>query len=195
MKSVSELTYSKETDSGRSRENQNVPGLKASKTAILVFKVLLYVLPLLLAGDITTAVSFSKCAELGSRQELQNLGEFVAAIKAQGNLVRVENTRDYTLFPDVGNRKTVRIGSERIQVIVFKHKEAANGAAISVSPDGFSVTDAYLEGMEPTRITNIGWIDWPHFYKSGSLVAVYIGHNAAMKKLLTSIMGPQFAGM
>jgi hypothetical protein len=145
-------------------------------------------------GDIIAAVSFGKSAELDSKEGLSDLRDLVTAIKAQGNLVRVESCLDDTLFPDIRDRKTVRIGSEFIQVFVFQYEGTTNGAAASVSPDGFSVTNAYLKGIEPTSIANIGWIDEPHFYKNGRLIAVYIGHDAAMKKLLANTMGPQFAG-
>jgi hypothetical protein len=194
MTSVSELTHSKETDSGRSSENQNGPGLKPNKVAVLVFKVFLYVLPFLLAGDITAAVSFSKSVEHGSRQELNSLKDLVAAIKAQGNLVRVEDIEIDSLFPEMCTRKMIRIGSECVEVFIFNNKETARKAAICVDPRGFSSSYQYSKG--PIRSSGVffSWIDKPHFYKNGRLIAVYIGHDSAMEKLLTTIMGLQFAG-
>ena len=38
------------------------------------------------------------------------------------------------------------------------------------------------------------WMATPHFYKSGKLIVLYVGDEAAITTLLAGALGPQFAG-
>ena len=38
------------------------------------------------------------------------------------------------------------------------------------------------------------WVSTPHFYRSGEIIAVYVGTSQELPSLLESVLGPQFAG-
>jgi hypothetical protein len=38
------------------------------------------------------------------------------------------------------------------------------------------------------------WMDTPHFYKAGRIIALYIGSDKTIVGLLERVLGPQFAG-
>ena len=42
--------------------------------------------------------------------------------------------------------------------------------------------------------SNISWMAPPHFYRRGSIIAIYLGTDAATLRRLQTVLGPQFAG-
>jgi hypothetical protein len=52
-----------------------------------------------------------------------------------------------------------------------------------IAPDGSS-----------NATTMITWVDDPHFYKAGGIIALYVGSDDAVLSLLESVLGPQYAG-
>lgn len=70
-----------------------------------------------------------------------------------------------------------------IQVFEYPDAAAAEAQAATVSPDGYSVGN-----------TQIGWIEPPHFYRSGKIIVIYIGSDEGTLALLEDVLGPQFAG-
>ena len=55
--------------------------------------------------------------------------------------------------------------------------------ASQVAPDGGSIGTSM-----------VSWMDAPHFYKTGRIIALYVGSDQTILDLLEKVMGPQFAG-
>ena len=45
-----------------------------------------------------------------------------------------------------------------------------------------------------TTISQVDWVAKPHFYRSGTLIILYVGDDAATRQLLSAVVGPAFAG-
>jgi hypothetical protein len=71
----------------------------------------------------------------------------------------------------------------RVQVLEYPSRAALESDAARVSPDGFRIGAA-----------SVDWIATPHFYKSSSLIVVYVGCNRPVMALLEGTVGLQFAG-
>jgi hypothetical protein len=61
--------------------------------------------------------------------------------------------------------------------------EAMEAEASQVAPDDGSIGTSMVT-----------WIDSPHFYKTGHIIVLYVGNDAATLELLEQVIGPQFAG-
>lgn len=81
----------------------------------------------------------------------------------------------------VGGR-TVSLDGVRVLAFEYPTSSAANKLRASVSKDAEMVGPAI--------------IDWsnPHLYRSGRLIAVYLGDHQGTLRTLQHLLGPQFAG-
>jgi hypothetical protein len=79
--------------------------------------------------------------------------------------------------------KTVSVNEADVQVFEYDSVSAAQQEATLVSPDGDSVGTSAMS-----------WIGTPHFYQAGRLIVLYVGYDASTINLLTSVLGPPFAG-
>jgi hypothetical protein len=77
----------------------------------------------------------------------------------------------------------INVKGEQIQVFEYSDQEAAEEDAKLVSPDGNTV-----------GLTMVQWLDTPHFYKIGNLIAIYIGDDSSTNNTLKNLLGTQFAG-
>lgn len=88
--------------------------------------------------------------------------------------------------------------SERVSQPFFSVKGrilTVNGQATQI----FEFANAATAAAETKRVgatatTSVAWIAPPHFYHSGRLIVLYVGDNGSTLKLLTAVLGPQFAG-
>jgi len=55
--------------------------------------------------------------------------------------------------------------------------------AATISDDGMTI-----------GTSAIGWIDVPHFYKNGRVLALYLGRDSELKNVLAVALAKQFAG-
>ncbi|TAK11808.1 MAG: hypothetical protein EPO32_11105 [Anaerolineae bacterium] len=85
-------------------------------------------------------------------------------------------------FLSVGS-ETLKVNGVEVQVFEYATVEALETDAVTISPDGSS-TDTIM----------ITWIATPHFFKSGRVIALYVGDDAEIVTLLSAALGPQFAG-
>jgi len=92
-------------------------------------------------------------------------------------------------FFDVEGRR-VTVNGNTIEIFEYANAEAMESEASYVSPDGFGFNIS-----KENRIINVGWIDPPHFYKAGRIIAIYIGEDASIISVLENALGKQFAGM
>jgi hypothetical protein len=77
-----------------------------------------------------------------------------------------------------------------VHLYEFRDEAAAAAAAARVSPEGSSVRG---EG-EGAPDVHVNWVAAPHFYRSGRLVALYLGSDPATLRALEHVLGRQFAG-
>ena len=79
-------------------------------------------------------------------------------------------------------------GGETLELHAYPDAAAAAQMAAGVAPDGGSVTDAAGE-----RIAVV-WMGTPHVFRSGPLIAVYVGNTPATLGAMVEALGPPFAG-
>jgi hypothetical protein len=103
--------------------------------------------------------------------------------------VRIESPRSVEqpfLQPESGTGLRLTGGSltEPVDIQVYEYRDAkdATTQAAQIGPDG-----------HPTTMM-IHWIEPPHFFLSERIIVLYIGEDQATLDLLTTLLGPQFAG-
>ena len=107
--------------------------------------------------------------------------QLVDDLRAAGDAVEIGDAISQPFFSVDGQQIIVNGG----EVQVFEHAsaEAADEEAGLVSPDGASVGTSMIL-----------WVATPHFYKSGALIVLYVGENAAVIDALEALLGTQIAG-
>ena len=78
----------------------------------------------------------------------------------------------------------LKVNGTDVQVFEYATTDVVEGDASRVAPDGCAVGNT----------VHINWIAPPHFYKQGRLIVIYIGSDTDILSLLSSALGPQFAG-
>jgi hypothetical protein len=107
----------------------------------------------------------------------------VAALNARdARAIVVEETQlaDFSVRPwllDVNDEQ------RRVQALEYSSEASLESEAARISPDGFRIGPV-----------SVDWIATPHFYKSSSLIVVYVGCNRSVMALLETTVGPQFVG-
>lgn len=103
------------------------------------------------------------------------------ALRAAGATVEVSGEVTQPFFSV--NGQVVSINGNEVQLFVYDDEATAKTEAGQVSPEGTAVG------------TNIMmWMATPHFYRSGSTIALYIGDDGTTLAVLEEVFGPQFAG-
>jgi hypothetical protein len=110
--------------------------------------------------------------------------EFLEALRAAGATVELAGEVSQPFFAVPG--RLLRVNGADVQVYVYSDEAAARTAAERILPDG--------SGLGPPTPTRITWIAAPHFYRSGRLIALYVGDDPAILQLLQQALGPPFAG-
>ena len=65
-----------------------------------------------------------------------------------------------------------------MQVFEFSNEQERQAAASHISPDGSSI-----------GTTMVTWIDEPHFWAKGRVIALYVGSNEDVINLMSQVMG------
>ncbi len=125
------------------------------------------------AAETPTAVS-----QPGSVTDVDSLME---TLRVAGASVEPGDEVEQAFFSVTG--QLIKVNGADVQVFVYDTAEAMETEASQVAEDGSSIG------------TNmVMWVDAPHFYKSGRLLALYVGQDQAVMDLLEDVLGPQFAG-
>ena len=106
---------------------------------------------------------------------------FIADLTAAGAVIETAGEVTQPFFSVKGHVITVNDG--RVEVFGYRSPLRANAEAARVSPDGYSI-----------GTTQVFWIARSHFYKTGNLIILYVGDSDAVRNVLESVVGPQFAG-
>ncbi len=103
-------------------------------------------------------------------------------LRAKGARVELTSENASQPFFTVTGR-IVNVNGEGVQVFEYPNAAMAEREAKLVSPSG-----------SPVGTSMITWMAPPHFYRSGPVIALYVGSNGAVTKALEAALGPQFAG-
>jgi hypothetical protein len=90
--------------------------------------------------------------------------------------------------------RDVTVNGSNIQVWEYEDAAAADTEAALISPDGSSIKIPINNDEQIFKICAYGWIASPHFYKASNLIVLYVGENHAVRDVLETVLGPQFAG-
>ncbi|HUF37167.1 MAG TPA: hypothetical protein VMN57_01480 [Anaerolineales bacterium] len=120
----------------------------------------------------------SACSVPGAPEDFTGL---VEALRTAGATVETGEPVEQPFLSKAG--QIVRIDGADLQVFEYGSAEALEADAATISPDGGS-----------TDTTMITWMATPHFFKSGRLLVLYVGDDAATLGLLETVLGEQFAG-
>lgn len=105
-----------------------------------------------------------------------------AALEAAGATVVTGEPISQPFFTAEGN--IIKVNGADVQVFEYENTEEMELESSQIAPDGSS-----------NATTMITWVDDPHFYKAGRIIALYIGSDETVLSLLEKAMGPQFAGL
>lgn len=87
-----------------------------------------------------------------------------------------------------GQRKWLTINDEEnISVYLYKNSEKMEEDASYIHEGGTS----YTNGIKNVEIS---WVSYPHFFKKGNIIVLYVGENQEIINTLEEIIGLQFAG-
>jgi hypothetical protein len=147
--------------------------LTSLSALILIFGILLSA-----CGGAPTASASNASPEPAAVEDQASL---IAALEAAGATIETGEPISQPFFSVEGN--IIKINGADVQVFEYENAEEMELDSSQIAPDGSS--DA---------TTMITWIDTPHFYKTGSIIALYVGSDETILSLLESALGPQFAG-
>jgi hypothetical protein len=141
---------------------------------------------------LVAAAGASGCAGNASASDQSREGEprsppvtdyasLTASLRAAGASVKPGAKVEQPFFPVSG--RLIEVNGEDVQVYQFADASAAKAQAARVSPTGTAI-----------GTTKVRWIGPPHFYRTYTLLVLYVGDSERVLKALESVLGPQFAG-
>lgn len=113
--------------------------------------------------------------------EVEDQAGLLDALRATGAEVEVGDEVEQPFFSVKG--QVVKVNGMDVQLFEYESAEAMEADAAQVAPDGSSIGTSM-----------VAWIDAPHFFKQGRVLALYIGRDEAMLNQLEEVLGGQFAG-
>ena len=112
---------------------------------------------------------------------VEDQATLIAALKAAGATVEVGDSITQDFFRPEGH--IIKVNGADVQVFEYESAAAMENEASQVAPDGGSIGTSM-----------VSWMDAPHFYKTGRIIALYVGGDQTILDLLNMVLGPQFAG-
>ena len=112
---------------------------------------------------------------------VEDQASLLAAMQDAGGTVEVVDSVDQVFFSPQGS--IISVNGADIQVFEYESPEAMEAEAAQVAPDGGSIGTSMVT-----------WVDTPHFYKTGHIIVLYVGSDAATLDLLETVIDSQFAG-
>ncbi len=112
---------------------------------------------------------------------VEDQASLIAALEAAGATVEAGDPVTQVFFSPEGS--IIKVNGADVQVFEYESAEAMESEASQVAPDGGSIGTSM-----------VNWMDTPHFYKAGRIIALYVGSDETVLSLLESVIGLQFAG-
>lgn len=114
-------------------------------------------------------------------QGVEDQASLIAALQGAGATVEIGDPITQPFFTPEGS--TLKVNAAELQVFEYESAEVMENEASQVAPDGGSIGTSMVT-----------WMDTPHFYKAGRIIALYVGSDESILALLKNVMGAQFAG-
>lgn len=95
-----------------------------------------------------------------------------------------------------GQRYHMELDDDKLHAVsVYKYENAEDAAAEAacIGTDGYSFTFPQENGE--ASVTEISWVDAPHFYLDGRYIILYIGQDTELTAAFADAFGPAFAGI
>jgi len=142
------------------------------------------------AGAVASQEATPAGAATPGASAVSNRADLVAALRAKDLTVEEVDRLSKPMVPFQGAQTgtVLRLSgdglSKSAEITVYEYADDAALAADAeqILPDG---------SLETTKIL---WIEPPHFFESGQVLALYLGSDQEVLDLLTGVLGPQFAG-
>lgn len=114
-------------------------------------------------------------------EAVQDQAGLIEALEAAGANVEPGHPIEQPFISVPG--QILKVNAEDVQVYEYETAEAMGTEASQITEDG---------GRMGT--STISWVDTPHFFRSGRLLVLYVGGDAAVLDLLNGALGEEFAG-
>jgi hypothetical protein len=148
----------------------------------------------LLTALLLTAMSLVACtAGLQSAEVPATPSPIVQGDPTEGQASLMNDLRESGVEVELGDDikqaffavkgRILKVNSADVQVFEYASKETMEADAALVSTDGSSVGTSMVT-----------WMATPHFFKSGQVLVLYVGDDAAVLEALKNALGEQFAG-
>jgi hypothetical protein len=112
---------------------------------------------------------------------VEDRASLIAALQAAGATLEVGDSISQDFFSPEGS--IIMVNGAEIQAFEYASADAMETEASEVAPDGGAIGTSM-----------VSWMDAPHFYKTGRIIALYVGSDQTVLDLLEMVVGPQFAG-
>ena len=135
---------------------------------------------------IVTAAILASCtapqdADESGTRSVSTYDELVAALRDMGSAVESLNPISQPFFVPEG--RVISVDGSEVQVFEYPSEDDALSAAGTISSDGGSIGTSM-----------VSWIETPHFFRSGSLIVLYVGEEDSVVEALQVVLGLQIAG-
>jgi hypothetical protein len=150
------------------------------KFQTLLFVFLVFAFAVSACASAAAATSPTEGASL-QPAAVKDQASLVAALRTAGATVEAGESITQDFFSPEGS--IIKVNGADVQVYEYESTEAMENEASQVAPDGGSVGTSMMM-----------WMDTPHFYKAGRIIALYIGSDKTILDVLEQVLGPQFAG-
>lgn len=142
---------------------------------------LAFVAALLASAAILMSCTPSNDASETDTSSVSAYDELVAALRSNGSEVESLDPISQPFFEPEG--QVIGVDGYEVQVFEYSSEEEALSAAETIASDGGSIGN-----------TMVSWIEAPHFFRSGSLIVLYVGEKDAIVEALQGVLGSQIAG-
>lgn len=112
--------------------------------------------------------------------KVQDQESLVTALEEAGATVEIGEPLSQPFLSVEGN--IIKVNGADVQVFEYESVDEMELESSQIAPDGSS-----------NATTVITWIDTPHFYRSGRLIALYVGSDEAILSILENALGAPFA--
>lgn len=117
----------------------------------------------------------------------KDLANFITYLEDHQYPSSVEEA-DADIFP--GIRMRIKTKAEVLDVYFYENPTVLEEVASRIGKDGAS-----YHNKAKTEEKMISWVSEPHFFKKNTMMVQYIGTDDTFLDLLTTYLGPQFAGL
>ncbi|MCB0216760.1 MAG: hypothetical protein H6648_09095 [Caldilineae bacterium] len=142
------------------------------------------------AAPIAPPVETRDAAAASEAGPVTEIAALESGLSESGIAFRFDAETELDYLPGLARVYQIGPGSDSLQVHAYPNLSEAEAAAALIGPDARWIDD-------PKDPGNPWYVDWkgrPQAYRSGPLLAIYIGQDARIETALKALLGPPFAG-